>query len=77
VNRYKSKLKDQSKNDMQEAQEEGKVILELTDRLEKHYEIMKKLEKAIIRGVEEEKLMGMLPLGTECKFCPLANCSPI
>jgi hypothetical protein len=72
VNKYRSKLKDQSKNDMQEAQEESKVILELMDRLEKHYEIMKRLEKAIIRGVEEEKLRGILPPGTRCKFCPPA-----
>jgi len=72
VNRYKNKLKGGSKDSMQEAQDRGKLILELLERLEKNYEIMKRLYKAIIRGVEEEKLKGMLPPTTKCKFCPLA-----
>ena len=53
-------------------EEEGKVILELLETLTKNYEIMKRLEKAIIRDVKEEKLKGILPPGTKCKFCPPA-----
>jgi len=53
-------------------EEEGKVILELLETLTKNYEIMKRLEKAIIRDVKEEKLKGILPPGTKCKFCPSA-----
>lgn len=57
------------KHDMEE---EGKVIIELLERLKENYEIMKRLEKAIIRDIEEEKLKGILPPGTKCKFCPPA-----
>lgn len=53
-------------------EEEGKVILELLGRLQENYERMKRLEKAIIRDIEEEKLKGILPTGTKCKFCPPA-----
>ena len=72
VNRYKNKVEveDDSKNNVQEAQNKGEVILELLDKLVKNYELMKRLNKAIVRGVEEEKLKGMLPPGTKCKFCP-------
>lgn len=52
--------------------EEGEVIIELLGRLQKNFEIMKRLVKAIIRDIEEEKLKGILPPGTKCKFCPLA-----
>lgn len=52
--------------------EEGEVIIELLGSLQKNYEIMKRLENAIIRDVEEEKLRGILPPGTKCKFCPPA-----
>ena len=61
VSRYKDNM-----------EEEGKVIIELLKTLQKNYEIMKRLEKAIIRDVKEEKLKGILPPGTNCKFCPPA-----
>ncbi len=57
------------KGDMQE---KGKVIIELLEGLKENYEIMKRLEKAIIRDIEEEKLKAILPPGTKCKFCPPA-----
>ncbi|GAJ03679.1 unnamed protein product, partial [marine sediment metagenome] len=50
----------------------GEVIIELLGRLQKNFEIMKRLEKAIIRDIEEEKLKGILPPSTQCKFCPPA-----
>jgi len=53
-------------------EKEGKVIIELLETLQQNYEIMKRLEKAIIREVEEEKLRGILSPGTKCKFCPPA-----
>ncbi|MBA7636168.1 hypothetical protein ES703_43783 [subsurface metagenome] len=61
VSRYKDNM-----------EEEGKVIIELLETLKKNYEIMKRLEKTIIRDIEEEKLKGILPPGTKCKFCPPA-----
>ncbi|MBA7677630.1 hypothetical protein ES703_85890 [subsurface metagenome] len=69
VSRYRSKAKGEPKNDIQEAREEGKAILELIDKLVKNYEIMRRLEKTILRRVEKEKLKGMLPPGTKCEFC--------
>lgn len=69
VNKYKNKPHSESKNDVQETQHVGKLILELMDRLENNYEPVKRLYKAITRAAEGEKLKGTLPPGTKCKFC--------
>lgn len=73
VNKYENKLGDEARNDILKGHDEGgKVILELVDRLKRNYETMKRLYKAVVTGAAEEKLKGMLPPGTKCKFCPSA-----